>query len=298
MATQTTAQAGALYLVATPIGNLEDITLRALRILREADVILAEDTRHSRVLLEHYAIAKKPRALHAHNELMARERVLDELATGAAVALISDAGTPLVSDPGARLVSAAIAAGHRVVPIPGPSAVLAALTASGIASEPFCFLGFLSRRNGPRRRLLESYRHRPETLVIFESPHRLAATLSALQEVFGNRRACVARELTKLHEEIVRGTLSELSTQFCETPRGEISIVIEGAHAASSDDKTEDATMGSFGGVSSVEDLDREIHARLVRGESSKMIAEALARTTGLRKRAVYERVLMLREEI
>lgn len=298
MATQTAVQVGTLYLVATPIGNLEDITLRALRTLREADVILAEDTRHSRVLLEHYAIAKRPRALHAHNELAARERVLDELAAGAAVALISDAGTPLVSDPGVRLVSAAIEAGYRVVPIPGASAVLAALTASGIASEPFCFLGFLSRRSGPRKRLLESYRHRPEALVIFESPHRLPATLAALQEVFGDRRACVARELTKLHEDIVRGTLAELSTHFCEAPRGEIALVVEGAQTASSDAKLEDAARGGEAAAQAASDLDHEIRVRLARGESSKTIAEALAQTMGLRKRTVYERVLALRKEV
>lgn len=295
MATQKTAEAGTLYVVATPIGNLEDVTLRALRILREVDTILAEDTRHSRVLLQHHAILKKPRALHAHNELEQRARVLDELAAGASVALISDAGTPLVSDPGVRLVSAALAAGHRVTPIPGPSAVLAALTISGIASEPFCFLGFLSRRAGPRRRLLESYRKRPETLVIFESPHRLPATLAALYEVLGERRACVARELTKLHEQTVRGTLSELMAQFREAPRGEITLVIEGAAAASSDGNSEVATAAAE--LVAAQDLDREIRVRLARGESSKTIAEALAQTTGQRKRAVYERVLALRNE-
>ncbi len=297
MTTQKPVKSGVLYVVATPIGNLEDVTLRALRTLREADTILAEDTRHSRVFLQHYAILKKPRALHAHNEVEQRARVLEELALGASVALISDAGTPLVSDPGVRLVSAALEAGHRVIPIPGPSAILAALVGSGIASEPFCFLGFLPRRKGPQRRLLENYRDRSETLVIFESPHRLPDTLKALCETLGERRACVARELTKLHEESVRGTLSELSAKFQKAPRGEITLVVEGARAEISDGNREAALEGSAAAATALADLDQEIYARLARGESSKTIAEALASTTGFRKRTVYERVLRLRDE-
>jgi 16S rRNA (cytidine1402-2'-O)-methyltransferase len=218
-----------LHLVATPIGNLEDVTLRALRVLREADLVLAEDTRRTRVLLDRHGIAARPRSLHAHNEAARTAEVLAALAAGRDVALVSDAGTPLVSDPGERLVAAVLAAGHGVVPVPGPSAVLAALTASGLPTARFAFLGFLPRRPGRRAARLASWRGRPETLVLFESPHRTASTLRALAETLGGgRRACVARELTKIHEELVRGTLAELAERFAGGARGEVTLVVEG----------------------------------------------------------------------
>src|SRR5690606_9373906 len=220
---------GALYLVATPIGNLEDVTLRALRVLREAALVLAEDTRRTRILLERHAIAARPLSLHAHNEAARTAEVLAALAAGRDVALVSDAGTPLVSDPGERLVVAAIAAGHPVVPVPGPSAVLAALAGSGLPAVPFAFLGFPPRRPGERAEAFAAWRGRPETLVLFESPHRLAATLRALADALGPRPACVARELTKLHEEWVRGPLPELAERFASGGvRGEVTIVVGG----------------------------------------------------------------------
>jgi 16S rRNA (cytidine1402-2'-O)-methyltransferase len=220
---------GTLCLVATPIGNLEDITLRALRILREADRVYAEDTRRSAVLLRHHGIAGRLSSLHAHNEAGRIREVLTALGAEERVALISDAGTPLVSDPGIRLVDAVVDAGHRVETIPGPSAVIAALSVSGLAPHPFVFLGFLARRSGARRNRLGAYRDRAETLILFESPHRIGALLDDAREVLGPRRACVARELTKLHEEVVRGTLEELADRFRDGSRGEITVVIEGA---------------------------------------------------------------------
>ncbi|MDX1650212.1 MAG: 16S rRNA (cytidine(1402)-2'-O)-methyltransferase, partial [Myxococcota bacterium] len=180
---------GTLHVVATPIGNLEDVTLRALRVLREADAIYAEDTRRTRTLLDRHGIAARPRSLHAHNEAERTEEALALLEEGRALALVSDAGTPLVSDPGARLVEAARAAGHAVVAVPGPSAVLAALVASGLSAQPFTFLGFPPRKAGERRRMLGELAGRSETLVLFESPRRLAATLGELAEAFGAREA-------------------------------------------------------------------------------------------------------------
>lgn len=220
---------GTLFLIATPIGNLEDLSPRAQRILAEVDQIYAEDTRRTGRLLRHCGIAARPRSLHAHNERARLREVMDRLGAGQAVALTSDAGSPVVSDPGAGLVDAALEAGHQVVPVPGPSAAVAALCASGFAAVPFAFLGFLPRKPGPQRKRFEAYRGRPETLVLFESPHRLGSTLANAGAVLGERRACVARELTKMHEEIVRGTLEELAERFGEGVRGEVTIVIEGA---------------------------------------------------------------------
>ncbi len=219
---------GTLGLVATPIGNLEDITLRALRVLREADRIYAEDTRRTGILLRHYDIATRASSLHAHNERARIREVVVALDADEAVALVSDAGSPLISDPGIRVVDAVLEAGHRVEAIPGPSAVLAALGVAGLAPQPFAFLGFLPRRSGARRTRLEAYRERPETLVLFESPHRIGAFLEDAAAVLGSRRACVARELTKLHEEVARGSLEELAERFRDGARGEITVVIEG----------------------------------------------------------------------
>jgi 16S rRNA (cytidine1402-2'-O)-methyltransferase len=265
---------GTLYVVATPIGNLEDITLRALAVLREVALVLAEDTRHTRVLLGRHGIAKTPLSLHAHNEVARAQQVLAALAGGQAVALVSDAGTPLVSDPGERLVARAIADGHRVVPVPGPSAVLAALIASGLPAEAFTFVGFLPRRAGERARRLAELRARPETLVLFESPRRVGALLAELAAAFGERRACLARELTKLHEEAARGTLGELAARFAEGARGEVTLVVEGASEA-----VEPAT----------EDVLRErVRALLAAGLSARDLASQLARETGAPRRALY----------
>jgi 16S rRNA (cytidine1402-2'-O)-methyltransferase len=267
------ASLGKLSLVATPIGNLEDVTLRALRVLREADLLLAEDTRHVRRLLDRHGIPARAVSLHAHNEARRLADALAALAAGAHVALVSDAGTPLVSDPGERLVQAAIAAGHAVEAVPGPSAVLAALVVSGLPTRGFTFLGFLPRRAGERSRALARVRAAPETLVIFESPRRLAGTLRELGAALGPRRACVARELTKLHEEVARGTLGELAARFAEGARGEVVVVIEGAREAP---------------AARIEDIEGEIRTRLARGERPREIAAALAPAAGRSRRELY----------
>ena len=216
-----------LYLVATPIGNLGDITLRALAALARADVLYCEDTRHSRTLLAHFGISRQTRPYHEHNAERERGRVLSDLASGRSVALISDAGTPLVSDPGYKLVRAALEAGHRVSSLPGPSALLAAIASAGIATDTFLFAGFLPSRDGPRRtRLLELARV-PATLVFFEAPSRLAASLAAIAQSLGAREIAVMRELTKLHEEVRRGTPAELAQWAQESaPRGEMVVLI------------------------------------------------------------------------
>lgn len=273
---------GTLYIVATPIGNLEDVTVRALRVLREAAGILAEDTRRTRVLLDHHGISTRPRSLHAHNE---RARVAEVLATlegGGSMALVSDAGTPLVSDPGERLVAAVVEAGHEVVPIPGPSAVLAALVASGLETTPFLFVGFLPRKAGERRRRLEDLADRPETLVFFESPRRVGPSLAELAERLGDRPACLARELTKVHEELARGSLLELAERFAEGTRGEVTLVVAGAEASPS---------------LSGDALRREIRAAVGRGDSPKQVAAALAPSAAASKREIYAMAQQERDE-
>jgi 16S rRNA (cytidine1402-2'-O)-methyltransferase len=221
---------GTLYLVATPLGNLEDITLRALRILREAQVVAAEDTRHTRKLLTHFEIATPTISYHEHSGPEGITTVLAALAEGD-VALVSDAGTPAISDPGAELVRAALTAGYPVVPIPGPAAVITALIASGLPTSEFTFLGFLPRRPPERRALLARMRDAPHTLVLYEAPHRLRACLDDLLAVLGDRDACLARELTKVHEQWLRGTLSHLRAHYegNAEPRGEYTLVIAGA---------------------------------------------------------------------
>lgn len=275
---------GTLHVVATPIGNLEDVSLRALRVLAEADLVFAEDTRRTRILLERHRIAARPLSLHAHNEESRIERALSALAGAGRVALVSDAGTPLVSDPGERLVAAAIAAGHRVEAVPGPSAVLAALAVSGLPAQPFSFLGFLPRRASARRALLAGYRDRPETLVLFESPKRLGKTLAELAEALGERPVCVARELTKVHEEARRGTLSELAQLFAAGTLGEITLVVAGASAG------ETATLDDA-------TLDERIRDLCAAGLRPKEIAARLAASTGRPKRDLYARAVALQGE-
>ena len=274
---------GTLHLVATPIGNLEDITLRALRVLAEADLIFAEDTRRTRILLDRHGITARPLSLNAHNEAARVERALRSLREGRSVALASDAGTPLISDPGERLVAAALAEGHLIEPLPGPSAVLAALAGSGLPTQPFTFLGFAPRRDAQRRRLFESLRDRRETLVMFESPHRLAATLAALRDVLGRRPACVARELTKLHEEWTRGPLDELVGRFAQGTRGELTLVVGGCEGEASTAWTN-------------ENVEAEIRSLLEAGERPREIAASLATATGLPRRELYARAVAARE--
>ena len=272
---------GTLYLVATPIGNLEDVTARAVRTLRTVDLVAAEDTRRTGRLLEHLGIR---RPLRSYYDAVERERtpgLVRELLAGREVALVSDAGTPGIADPGYRLVTAAIAAGIRVVPIPGPSAITAFLPASGLPTDRFAFEGFLPGRRGERRRRLEALVREQRTLLFYESGRRLAASLADMAEVFGTRPAAIGRELTKLHEEIVRGDLAELAGRMdVGTVKGEVVIGVAGA-AVSEPRPTVDA-------------FDDEIRRRRAAGASVRDVADALAREHGLPRRDLYRRVLAL----
>ena len=220
---------GTLYLVATPIGNLSDITHRALQVLHDADLIACEDTRHTKKLLNHYGINTRTISYHEHNEQQRAAGLVELLKQGQRIAVVSDAGTPAISDPGFRLVREAIANDVQVVPIPGPSALVAALIAAGLPTDEFFFSGFLPARSNARRARLSELRSVPGTLIFYEAPHRLAATLKDAFDVLGEREAVVARELTKLHEEIRRGRLSELSEFYAaeENARGEIVVLID-----------------------------------------------------------------------
>jgi len=278
---------GTLHIVATPIGNLEDVTLRALRVLREVDWVLAEDTRRTRVLLDHFEIPQKPTSLHAHNEAGRIERVIAALSEGRSIALVSDAGTPLVSDPGARLVAAVAKAGYPIEAVPGPSALLAALSVSGLDTERVLFLGFLPRKAGARRRLLESQKGRPETIVLFESPRRVATTLSEIASILGDRAACLARELTKRHEEVIRESLSSLARRFADSPpRGECTLVIAGATA---DEMQAEKAWSD-------DELDEVIQAELAEGASVRDLARDLAQRSGRARRDVYARAISQRD--
>jgi 16S rRNA (cytidine1402-2'-O)-methyltransferase len=271
----------ALYLVATPIGNLGDITLRALETLAAADVVAAEDTRVTRVLLDRFAIAARPYAYHEHNADEVGPRLIAALAQGKSVALVSDAGTPLVSDPGYRLVKDAVAAGHKVVPIPGPSSTIAALSASGLPSDSFFFAGFLPQKEKARRDRLAEVKSVPGTLIFFESPHRLPASLHDMAEVLGGRDAAVCRELTKAFEEFRRGTLPDLAEHYAgnDSVKGEIVICVGPPNVA-------EAPAG--------EALDDLLRLLLAEMTVSRAAAEA-AKQTGLPKKELYQRLLELK---
>jgi 16S rRNA (cytidine1402-2'-O)-methyltransferase len=221
---------GTLYIVATPIGNLEDITQRALRVLREVDLVACEDTRHTRLLLNHFGIKTKTISYHEHNERQRAEQLCKLLEAGKKVAIVSDAGTPLISDPGFRIVQSAIARGIPVLSIPGATAFVTALVASGLAPDQFFFAGFLPARANARRARLEELSTLSATLVFYEAPHRIAPALRDAREVLGNRDAAVARELTKVHEEIARGSLEELAQRFTgeQAARGEMVVLVSG----------------------------------------------------------------------
>ncbi len=273
----------ALYLVATPIGNLADVSLRALETIAAADVLACEDTRVSRVLLDRYGIRRRSTPYHEHNAEEAGPRLVEAMLADQSVALVSDAGTPLVSDPGYRLVERALEAGIRVVPIPGPSSVLAALVASGLPSDTFLFAGFLSPKDGQRRSRLEELKAVPATLVFFESPRRLADTLGAMSDILGGgRSAAVARELTKTFEETRRGTLAELAAAYADAaaPKGEVVVCVGPPLAAE---------------LSGAGDLDRLLLSLAGEMPASKAAAEA-ARMTGLKKPDLYRRLLELRD--
>ena len=279
--TQSSNQ-GKLILVPTPIGNLADISLRALEILKTADVILCEDTRVTRKLLNHYNITTRAAAYHDYSSDKERIKWLNLLNEGKTLALVSDAGTPLVSDPGYKLVREAIDAEYIIEALPGASAILPALSASGLPTDQFFFAGFLPHKDKARKTTITNIKDIPATLIFYESPSRLLTTIAALLEIMGDRQAVIARELTKLHEEIARGSLSELHELFSERERirGEIVIVVERAKITAEDD-----------------DIDEQITQALGNGESVKSLAERLGQETNIPKRHIYNRALALRDD-
>jgi 16S rRNA (cytidine1402-2'-O)-methyltransferase len=284
MDAQDNLPTGCLYLVATPIGNLEDITLRALRVLKEADLIACEDTRQTQKLLQHYAIHKELVSYHAHNELTRAPELVIQLEEGAQVALVSDAGTPVVSDPGHRLVAQCLRHHIPVVPVPGPSAFVAALAASGLPAEEFLFVGFLPSRAGARRKKLDALKSEPRALVLYEAPHRLAETLSDAAEILGSRHAVVAREVTKIHEEFLRGSLAELRDAARQRPpRGEITLLIG------------PATEEELPAVSVVSLKQRVEQLEAEAGLDRKAALKQAARERGLAKREAYKQLLLER---
>ena len=276
--------AGTLYLVSTPIGNLEDVTRRAARVLSEVSRVLAEDTRRTQVLLDHLGVRVPLVSLHEHNEAERASQVLQWLDAGEDLALVSDAGTPLISDPGARVVKAVAGAGHAVVALPGPSAVLAALVSSGLPTERFVFLGFPPRKGGERAELMDRVAGSAETVVVFESPERLGALLADLAEACGEeRRVAVARELTKVHEEIVRGTLAEAVHYYDgNPPRGEVTVVVAPAEASAAPDTADRAAARSLAG------------ALMAEGAKPSQVAREVARRLGVPRNVAYEIVMTL----
>jgi len=269
--------AGTVYVVSTPIGNLEDVSERALRVLREVELIACEDTRHTAVLCARFGVATPRVSLHAHNEARRLPELLERLARGGSIALVSDAGTPLLSDPGERLVRAALEAGARVVPVPGASALLAALVASGFATRPFAFAGFLPRRGAERARELATLAAFPGTIVLYEAPNRAAATLRDLFDAFGARRVLLARELTKRHETLTRGVLGQVEL---DDPRGELAIVIEGPGESATQPEASEAEIAA------------ELERLRAQGHSARDTARALAARFGLSRREAYARVI------
>ncbi|HUE24044.1 MAG TPA: 16S rRNA (cytidine(1402)-2'-O)-methyltransferase [Bryobacteraceae bacterium] len=265
---------GTLYLVGTPIGNLEDITFRAVRVLKEVDLIACEDTRHTRKLMDRYGIGKPTVSYHEHNELQRSPELIAKLLGGTTVALVSDAGMPLICDPGYRLVRAAIDSGIRVEAVPGPSAVLTALAASGLATDSFHFGGFLPAKSGQRLRELEGLKDYASTLVFYEAPHRIVETLAAVEQALGNRPVVVARELTKMHEELLRGTAAEVRAALSarESVRGEITLLI-GKRAGVAEDDTP---------------LTDAVDACVAQGMSRMEAIKTVAHRRGLSKREVY----------
>lgn len=276
------ARRGCLYLVATPIGNLEDITLRALRILREVDQIACEDTRHTLKLLNHYDIHKPLVSYHEHNEITRAAELVHGLEQGASIALVSDAGMPLVSDPGYRLVALAIRHRVPVVPIPGASALIAALAASGLPNEEFLFVGFLPARKNERRRSLERLRIEDRTLIFYEAPHRIAESVADALEILGDRPACIAREVSKVHEDFRRGKLSDLRKGLEERPaKGEITLVIGPEDTASGVHADTAQSLAAR--------VDELMHqAKLDRKEALKLAAKE----RGITKRDAYKQLL------
>ncbi len=266
---------GVLYIVATPIGNLEDITLRAIRILKEVDLIAAEDTRHTKKLLTHYQINTPLTSYYDHIETEKAPVLVAQLQAGQHIALVSDAGTPAIADPGYRLVKGAAEAGIAVVPVPGPSTVTALLSVSGLPTDRFAFEGFLPAKPPQRRKLLQQLKREERTLLFFESPHRLHETLADIEAIFGDRPLVLGRELTKLFEEVLRGTVSELQAQLQDREiKGEVALLVSGS---SDSDTDEDAPP-----------LQEEIQRLLNQGFSLKEIAHGLSERRGIAKREIY----------
>ena len=269
---------GILYIVATPIGNLEDITLRALRVLREVDVVAAEDTRHTQILLSRHDIHTPLTSYHEHNEKTKAQELVARLVQGQNIALVSDAGTPAISDPGFRLVVQAIRAGVRIIPIPGASALTAVLSASGLPTDRFVFEGFLPAKKSQRREKLQTLRDETRTLIFYEAPHRLKEALDDIHELMGNREAVLAREVSKIHEEFLRGPISELlRTLGGGDIRGEVTLIINGASGVP--------------GVSE-DRLKAEILELKGRGLRVKEIAEVLGEKFGYPKKEIYRLAL------
>jgi 16S rRNA (cytidine1402-2'-O)-methyltransferase len=273
---------GTLYLVATPIGNLGDLSSRALETLRQVSFVACEDTRHSRVLLDHFGISADTVSLPAFAEGQRAGRILDRLQAGEDCALVTDAGSPGISDPGEKLVAEALERGLKVVPVPGPTALVAALSASGLPTGRFHFLGFLPRKGPERQAMLDEVAPLSATLALYESPRRLAETLVDLRDALGERRVVVARELTKLHEEFVRGTLTELAERYAsEEPRGEVVVLVEG--------RTGERRW-------SEDELKRALEEGLGRGEKLKGLSTELARRAGWVSQDVYRLGLGLKK--
>lgn len=284
LAIETIRLAPGLHVVATPIGHLGDVTLRALTTLQSADLVLCEDTRVTHKLLERYGLAPRLHAYHDHNAAAVRPKVLAQLKAGAAIALVSDAGTPLVSDPGYKLVSEALEAGCRVYPVPGASALLAALIAAGLPSDRFFFEGFLPAKSGQRKNRIATIAEIPGTVILYETGPRLAASLGDLAAVLGPRAAAVCRELTKTFEETRRGTLDELAAHYeaAGAPKGEIVIVV--------------ARPDPEANRLSQDELDARLRAALARGSLKDAVAE-VSEATGMKKRDVYARALLVAAE-
>ena len=279
-----TSQPGILYLVATPIGNLEDITLRALRVLGEVDLIAAEDTRHTRKLLNVHGISRPLLSYHEHNMRTRGYRLIRELLGGKSVALVTDAGTPTISDPGVDLVNLAVSENIPVRPIPGPSAVTTALAVSGLPVQSFIFLGYPPNRPAARRKFFSTYANAEHTLLLFESPRRLGSSLKDMRKIWGNRRVTVTRELTKIHEEIFRGSLDEAIVRWPREARGEITLLVGGAQSV--DPQPDDSLL-------------QQLRLCLTSNRRPlREIAREVALERGVSKRLVYQEALKIKKEL
>ena len=284
---------GCLYIVATPIGNLEDTSMRALRILKEADMIACEDTRQTMKLLTHFDIHKKLVSYHEHNEITRAPEIVIDLEQGATVALVTDAGMPAISDPGHRLVSLCARHGIRVVPIPGPSAFVAALAASGLPAEEFTFVGFLPSRQSERRKRLRALASEPRTLAFYEAPHRVLDALEDLLEIFGNRPAVVAREISKIHEEFLHGHLADLvDSARKRAPRGEITLLVGPA------DGVPQQVANAESNVANIVPLAKRVEQIMQHNNSDRKAAlKQAARERGITRREAYKQLLITRDE-